>query len=434
MILAHTINVMIMKEKDFNENLIKFIKKGTCSYTCISEIKNVLEENGYKELEEQKEWTLNDNKYYIIRNDASIIAFEIPKDNANSFKVITTHSDTPSLILKPSGENIKENYLKYNIMPYGGLLNYGWLDHPLSLAGRVVIKKENKLLTKIVDFDKPLAVVPSVAIHQNSNANSSLDLNMQVDLQPIIGLSNNKSDWNKLLKEQVKEEIIDYDLFFYSYEEPRVINNNILVSPRIDNLTSVYAGLYSFLNSKSNDIKVYCSFNNEEIGSLTEEGADSTFLIDILKRLANELNIDITRTLANSFVISSDNTHAIHPNHVENADDTGVSYLGDGFTIIKESMSTTNAISSAVIKTICDKNNIKYQDSTSKNDISGGSTLSGISLRHVSVLSIDVGIPQLSMHSSVETCSLIDVYELYKMMKNFYKTNIKRKKDNVLID
>ena len=425
---------MIMKEKEFNENLIKFIKKGTCSYTCISEIKNVLEENGYKELEEQKEWTLNDNKYYIIRNDASIIAFEIPKDNANSFKVITTHSDTPSLILKPSGENIKENYLKYNIMPYGGLLNYGWLDHPLSLAGRVVVKKENKLITKIVDFDKTVAVVPSVAIHQNSNANSNLDLNMQVDLQPIIGLSNNKKDWNKILKEKIKEEIIDYDLFFYSYEEPRIINNNILVSPRIDNLTSVYAGLYSFLNSKSDSIKVYCSFNNEEIGSLTEEGADSTFLIDILKRLANELNIDITRTLANSFVISSDNTHAIHPNHVENADDTGIAYLGDGLTIIKESMSTTNAISSSVIKSICNKNNIKYQDSTSKNDISGGSTLSGISLRHVSVLSIDVGIPQLSMHSSVETCSLDDVYELYKMMKCFYKVNIKRKKDNVLID
>ena len=423
-----------MKEKEFNENLIQFIEKSTCSYTCISEIKKKLEENGFKELEEQKKWNIENNKYYIIRNDASIIAFEIPDNNVNSFKVITTHSDTPSLILKPSGENIKENYLKYNIMPYGGLLNYGWLDHPLSLAGRVVIKKENKLITKIIDFDKTVAIVPSVAIHQNSNANSNLDLNMQIDLQPIIGLSNNKEDWNKLLKEKIKEEIIDYDLFFYSHEEPIIINNNLLISPRIDNLTSVYAGLYSFLNSKSNSIKVFCSFNNEEIGSLTEEGADSTFLIDILKKISKEINIDITESLANSFVISSDNTHAIHPNHVENADDTGIAYLGDGFTIIKESMSTTNAISSSVIKSICNKNNIKYQDSTSKNDISGGSTLSGISLRHVSVLSIDVGIPQLSMHSSVETCSLKDVYELYKMMKYFYKTNIKRKKDNVEIE
>jgi len=414
--------------KKFNDNLIKFIKKSTCSFTCIKEIENILKNNGYKELFETDNWNLEGNKFYIVRNDASIVAFFIPKEVRESFSIITTHCDTPSLLLKPNGAYVKENYLKYNVMPYGGLLNYGWLDHPLSLAGRILIKEEDTLKTKIVDFKKPMLIVPSVAIHQNDKANINLDLNMQIDLQPIVALSKNKKTWDKIIG---NDKIVDYDLFAYNIEEPILIND-IFVSPRIDNITSVYASLESFLNTKSDNIKIFCSFNNEEIGSLTTEGADSSFLIDILKRIASYLNLDIAKTLANSFIISSDNTHAIHPNHTEYADDTGVLYLGKGFAIIKEEASTTNALSSSIIKEICNKNKIKYQDSTAKNDIAGGSTLSGISLRHVSVLSIDVGIPELAMHSSVETCSIKDIYELYKMMCAFYKTKI-IKKDNTII-
>ena len=318
-------------------------------------------------------------------------------------------------------------------MPYGGLLNYGWLDHPLSLAGRIIINKNSILKNKIIDFKKPMLIVPSVAIHQKTDSNTNLDLNMHIDMQPIMALTKSKNDWNKLLN--IKDKIIDYDLFAYNPSKPAIIgrNNELLVSPRIDNLTSVYSSLEAFLNSNSPNIKVFCAFNNEEIGSLTLEGADSNFLLDILKRIAGILNIDIASSLAKSFIISSDNTHAIHPNHTEYADDTGVAYLGEGLTIIREINSTTNAISSSIIKNICDKNNIKYQDSTAKNDIAGGSTLSGISLRHVSVLSIDVGISQLSMHSSIEICSLSDIYELYKMMKAFYNSKIERKKDTTII-
>lgn len=426
---------MMNMKKEFNDNLKKFIIKSTCSFTCIKEIEKRLKEKGYKELLEQDVWRLNGNKFYIIRNDASIIAIELPKRKSNVFSIITTHCDTPSLLLKPNGAYKKENYLKYNVMPYGGLLNYGWLDHPLSLAGRVIIKKDNNLETKIIDFKKAKLIVPSVAIHEKADSNTNLDLNMQIDLQPIVSLSN-KNIWNDILKKEVKDEIIDYDLFAYNNIEPVFIgkNNEILVSPRIDNLTSVYSGLESFLNSKSDNIKVFCSFNNEEIGSLTIEGADSNFLIDILKRISSHLNIDIASSLSNSFIISSDNTHAIHPNHTEYADDTGVCYLGNGVAIIKEEASTTNALSSSIIKALCNKHKIKYQDSTAKNDISGGSTLSGISLRHVSVMSIDVGIAQLAMHSSIETCSTKDIYELYKMMYIFYESNIKIKKGNIEIN
>ena len=421
--------------KLFKEKLVDFISNSTCSFTCVKEIQNILNNKGFIELKENKKWNLNNNKYYIIRNDASIIAFIIPKIIDNSFYIITSHLDTPSLLLKPNGSYNKEGYLKYNVMPYGGLLNYGWLDHILSLSGRIIIKNKNKLKTKIIDFKEPLLVIPSVAIHQNSNANSNLELNMQIDLQPILDLSNNSNIWNKLLNKKIKEEIIDYELFAYNLDKPKFIgiNKDILVSPRIDNLTSVYSSLNAFLDSNNDNIKVFCSFNNEEIGSLTQEGADSNFLLDILKRIASELKIDITKSLANSYVISSDNTQSIHPNHSEYADDTGVAYLNKGLTIIKESMSVTNSMSSSIIKVICDKNKIKYQDATSKNDISTGSTLSSLSLRHVSVLSIDVGISQLAMHSSLEICSYNDIKELYKMMTSFYNSKIIKRGNDIEI-
>ena len=414
--------------KKFNENLNNFILNSTCCYTCIEEIKKELNNNGFKELKEEDNWNLKSNKYYVVRNDASIIAFEIP-DASDAFSIVTTHSDTPSLQLKPSGEFTKEKYLKFNVMPYGGLLNYGWLDHALSLAGRVIVKKNGFLETKIIDFKKPLLIIPSVAIHQNDQANTNLDLNMQIDLEPILSINKNS------FKDLFEEEVVDYDLFAYNLDKPvnLGIDNELFVSPRIDNLTSVYSGLISFLNSKSKNIKVFCSFNNEEIGSLTVEGADSNFLLDTLKRIAGYCNIDIATSLSNSFIVSSDNTHAIHPNHNELSDDTGKLYMGRGFAIVKEPTSTTNAISSSIIKTICNKHRIKYQEATARNDLVGGSTLSGLSLRHVSVLSIDVGIAELAMHSSVEVCALKDIEYLYKMMKAFYEAKIIKDKNKIKI-
>ena len=423
-----------MKNNKFINELLSFIEESTSSFTCVQKIKKELLENGFIELYEQDKWTSIPNKFFVTRNEGSIIAIEIPKEKTNAFKIITTHCDTPSLLLKPNGAYTKEGYLKYNIMPYGGILNYGWLDHPLSLSGRVLIKEKNQLKSKIIDTKEPLLIVPSVAIHQNDKANTNLDLNMQTDLQPILSLSDIESDFKELIYPYTKGNVIDFDLYAYNGAKPVLIGKNkeILVSPRIDNLTSVYSALQSFTNSTSDKIKILCSFNHEEIGSLTEEGADSNFLLDILKRIAATLNIDIASSLSSSMIISSDNTHAVHPNHEEYADNTGKAYLGKGFTIIRESTTTTNGLSSSIIKTICKKNRVKYQDATSKNDLAGGSTLSGISLRHVSILSADIGIAQLSMHSSIETCSIKDVLELYKIMKTFYQTKFDLKKENII--
>lgn len=410
----------------FNNRLINFIKKSTCSFTCVNEIKEALNKNGYTELFESNLNEINTNKFYITRNDASIIAVEIPENKSDSFMIVTTHTDTPALLLKPNCAYTKEKYLKLNVMPYGGLLNFGWIDHPLSLSGRVIVKEKNSLKSKIINFEETILIIPSVAIHQKSNSNTNLKLNEQIDLQPIISLSDNINDFNKILKRRLKGKIIDYDLYAYNTESPKLIgiSKEILISPRIDNLTSVYSGLMGFINSKSSCIKVFCGFDNEEIGSLTEEGADSNFLLNILKKISAKLDFDLSASLQKSFIINSDNTHAVHPNHDEYADETGKSYLNKGVCIVREAGTSTNSISSSIIKTICKNNKIKFQDSTARSDTTGGSTLSGMNMRHVSILSIDLGIAQLSMHSSIETCGINDVYELYKLINCFYETKI----------
>jgi len=213
-------------------------------------------------------------------------------------------------------------------------------------------------------------------------------------------------------------------------EEPKLINEELLVSPRIDNITSVEASLESFLESKENNINVFCTFNSEEIGSLTKEGADSNFLMDTLKKIAASLKIDISTSLYQSFIISSDNTHAIHPNHPDLGDTTNKTYLNEGIVISKEIDSTTDALSSSIFKQICQKAKVPYQDSTSRNDMTTGSTLSGISLRHVSVTSIDIGLAQLAMHSSIECIGKNDVYNLYQAFLEFYQTTLKKEKKN----
>lgn len=422
-----------MEKRNLIENFCEFVKDGSCSFTAVAKISEILKSKGFKKLEETDKWQLETGNYFVTRNDATIIAFTIPEDYFSSFMICTTHCDSPSLCLKPQGEHEKNNYKKFNVMPYGGLLNYGWLDRPLSLAGRIVIKNnEQELTNKIIDLKEAIAVVPSVAVHQNDKANSNLDLNAQDDLQPIISLKTNQSlmDYIKDFY-QIDGEIMDYDLYFYNMEEPQLIGleKDLLVSPRIDNLTSVYSALQGFLESTNKAINVFVAFNNEEIGSLTKEGAESSFLLDILKRIATSLKLDLAKTLAHTFVVSSDNTHAIHPNHEEYMDDTGNLDINKGLAIVKEVNSTTDGYFSTLFKMICNQTKALYQDATIKNDISSGSTLSTLSLRHVSVKSIDIGIPQLAMHSSFECCGTEDIYYLYLAIKQFYQTYIKIDKE-----
>ncbi|MCI8574841.1 MAG: M18 family aminopeptidase, partial [Bacilli bacterium] len=408
--------------------------KGTCSFTVIDEIKKQLKDSHFKELHENEPWHITPGKYFITRNDASLIAFHIGSKNPNNFNIVTTHTDTPALALKPLNENFENGYLKLNIAPYGGLLNYGWLDRPLSIAGKIIVQKENTYQSKIIDLEEPLLVIPSVAIHQNAKANSNLDINSQIDLLPIIHFEEDTDIIRKLIHQKYKipkSQIDDYDLLLYTKEDSYLIGakKDILLSPRIDNLTSTFAALKGLLWAhQENNINVFCAFNSEEIGSLTMEGADSNFLLDTLKKIAASLQMDIVTSLSNSFIVSSDNTHAVHPNHPDLSDITNKIYLNKGIVILKEPMSTTTALSSTIFKNICKNAKVPYQNGTNRNDTTSGSTLSGLSLRHVSTTSIDIGLAQLAMHSSVETVGAKDCYYLYKALKQFYHTNIEHHK------
>lgn len=406
---------------NFNQGLIDLLKNGTCIFTCIKYLKNILQEHGYQELKENEIWKLKQDKYFIIRNDASLIAFNLPKQK-DKFKIVCTHGDTPAFSIKPSPEYYENGYLKLNIAPYGGILNYGFMDRPMSIAGRIITRNKKNYKKEIIDLKEPVAIIPSIAIHQNDSANSNLDLNTEVDLMPMISLKE-KDSLKDLVKKNtnITDEIFEYDLFLYNKEEPVIINNTFLASPRIDNLSCTYAGLESFLKSKTSDINLFVVFNSEEIGSNTLEGADSNFLIDTLKKLCAHLDLDLATTLNNSIIISIDNTHARHPNHDELSDHTNTPPLNSGIMIMKEINSSTNSISSTIFKHICENNKIKYSYYTSRNDYATGSTLAGASLKHVSINSLDIGLVMLAMHSSFEIIGLDDTYLLYKALKNFYE-------------
>ena len=428
-----------MKYQKFNEELFSFIKKATCAFTGINTIKEILLKNDFKELQENEKWDkLEENKYFVIRNDASIIAFTL--GNNDSFNITCTHIDTPAFMIKPKNTIYEKNYLKVNVRPYGGLLNYAWLDEPLSIAGRIIIKNNNTYYKEIVDFQKPLLCIPSVAIHQNDKANTNLYLNNQIDMLPIISLKDTKDPLKDLIKENLKlknnEEIGDYDLFLYNTTEPKYfgLENEFIISPRIDDLTCTFSALKAFVESKTNNnINLFCAFNSEEIGSLTKEGADSSFMMDILRRIADIIEKDIQILISNSTILSADNTHATHPNHPANSDVNNEALLNKGIVISKDEQSTTDSIYSSIFKGICEKAKVPYQDFVTKNDLTSGSTLSGISLRHVSIDSIDIGLGQLAMHGAKEIIGSLDTYYLYLAFLKFYELNIIKEKDRITL-
>lgn len=429
-----------MNENSFNRKLFKFINKATCSFTCIETIKKILIKNNYQQVFENKKYNFKFGKYFVIRNDSSIIAFNIGKEHKNSFNIICAHSDTPGFTLKPRNEIYEYNYLKINVAPYGGLLNYGWLDRPLSIAGRIITKKKNMYMKNIIDLKEVLCVIPSQAIHINSNANTNLDLNTQQDLIPIISLNQEKDIIKRIIKKRTNMnsniKICDYDLYLYSKDKPMYMGSNkeMILSPRLDDLTCTFATLQSFIdNDNDKNINVMCIFNSEEIGSLTKEGADSSFLIDTLKRICSSIDSDITVSLNNSLIVNADNSHAIHPNHPDKSDISNKSFLNKGILIVREKDTMTDSITSSIFKAICKKVNVPFQDSSSRNDMTTGATLSGLSIRHVSINSIDIGIPQLAMHSANEVIGSKDTFYLYKALKKFYDISIKYGKNSIKI-
>lgn len=413
------------------QELIKFIKKAHTTYQATTEAQNILNENGFIELNFQDSWQLLSNQgYYITKNDSSIIAFKIGNNLENlNLQLVASHNDSPTFKIKPNSVIVNNDYTRLNTEPYGGVIFSSWLDKPLGLAGKVMIKEGNVIQPKIVELS-PTVVIPNVAIHLNRGINENNALNANVDMPVLLGLKN--IDFNKVIKDTVGEvDILDYDLFLYNKEEGCLAgaNQELICAPRLDNLECYYTSLQSFLNAHNDDnINMWAGFNNEEVGA-SNNSADSTFLMDVIDGILDSLQmINKKRAiLARSMMVSADNAHAIHPNHPEKSDGTNNVKMNEGI-VIKYNAGlnyTTDSVSGSIFKALCEEAKVPYQSYTNRSDLRGGGTLGRVLLKQFSVVSVDIGLAQLAMHSSYETAGVADLESMYNALCKYYNTHVR---------
>lgn len=428
-------------KKQFAENLIDYIYDSPTAFNAVETSKDLLLENGFNELKMNEKWKLKvGGKYFITKNSSSLTAFVINSDNMqDGFRIIGSHSDSPTFRIKPNAEMTVENsYLKLNTEGYGGAILSTWFDRPLAIAGRVVLKSENVLCPRqeIININRPVCIIPNIAIHMNRSINDGYKFNKQKDTLPLVGLINDTLEKDDFLLNEIsrelnvdKKEILDFDLYLYEYEKGNIIgpSEEFISSSRLDNLSMAHASLHGLIDSKGkNGINIASIFDNEEVGSSTKQGADSNMLLNLLERICISLGKDreeFFSAIYSSFMISADLAHALHPNLVEKHDPTNKPIMGGG-PVIKISANqayTSDAFSSGVYKNICEKCGVKYQQFVNRSDERGGSTIGPISSTHLDINSVDIGSPILSMHSVRELGSVEDHFNIYKTFVEFYQ-------------
>ena len=423
------------------KNLTEFLKDSLTAYHVCDNLKAALAENGFLQLYETSDWNVSEGgKYYIVRG-GSIIAFTVDSLDDVSYKIVASHTDSPALKIKENALKAGEFYTTLNTETYGGGIWYTFFDRPLKIAGRVIVKKDSILESKTVTSPFTLTI-PSLAIHQNRNVNEGFSINKQVDLQPLVGLSNTGLTMENLLETVAGEEVLSHDLYLVNADTPYTfgVNDEFLASPRIDNLTSVYSSLQAFLtHEEKSGICVIASLNHEEVGSLSSQGADGDFLETTLRRIAYAFRFDdneLYKALASSFLLSADNAHALHPNHPEVNDPTNKTMLGGGVVIKSHAGCAyiTDAMSSAVVKTVLDNADVPYQYFANNSTIKSGSTLGCAALRHLGIQGADIGIAQLAMHSARECCALADCESIEKGMRTFFESTLHAVDGGILVE
>lgn len=428
------------------KQLFKFIENSPSCFHAIKTITEELKNEGFVEIKEKDTWQIEQGKkYYVTRNLSSVIAFKIPQNDFKSFNIVASHSDSPTFKIKENAEiEVKNKYVKLNTEKYGGMICSTWFDRPLSIAGRILVKENNAVKTHLVNIDKDLVIIPNLAIHMNREVNDGYTYNAQIDMLPLYGDNSSKGSLMKTIAKEAEveeESILDTDLFLYNRMNGTKIGSNeeYISSPRLDDLECAFTSLSAFLSENtSNSASVYCVFDNEEVGSGTKQGADSTFLYDVLRRINISLGKteeDYYRLISSSFMVSADNAHALHPNYTDKSDLTNKVYMNDGIVIKYNANQkyTTDAVSASIFKTICDSVDVPYQTFTNRSDILGGSTLGNISNAHVSLNTIDIGLAQLAMHSTYETAGAKDVTYMIDAIKAFYNTSIEQVEDGQYI-
>ncbi len=417
------------------EKFVELLNGSHSTFHAVSLMEKVLVDAGFIKLKENSTWQLENNRYYyMIKNGSSLIAFKIPEiANVKSVNIVASHSDSPVLKIKPIADMKDGHYNKLDVEVYGGPLLSTWADRPLSIAGRVTVKENGSVVSKLVDFNEDCAIIPNVAIHQNREANNGFKWNPQVDLLPMMGGEPKEDYFNERLAKLMnveKENILGHDLYLYNRDLARVWGENkeFVSGPKIDNLGNAFASLEAFINSYSNNsLNVLSICDNEEVGSRTKQGMASSLLLDVIERVFAAFYYvpsDVKAILANSFMVSADNAHAVHPNHPEMYDSVNQTYMNKG-VVIKTSASfsyVSDAVSVGVTKLLCDNAEVPYQLFANRSDSRGGGTLASIASSFLPINMVDVGCAQLAMHSSFETCGAKDLDYMIGFMSEFYNS------------
>lgn len=415
------------------EKLLDFIEKSPTAFQAVDEMQKRLTENGFEVLSEKEYWKLvPGGKYLVTRNNSALIAFCIPEKESRVFHIMASHSDSPSFKIKENPEiKVDNSYVKLNVEKYGGMLMAPWFDRPLSVAGRVIIRRNDGLEEKLVDIKRDLVMIPNLAIHMNREVNNCVAYNPQKDLQPLFAAGNTDRTLLEIIAEQTgvkKEDIISHDLFLYN-RMPGTIwgaDKEFVSSARLDDLQCAFASMEGLLRAQNHgSIAVHCVMDNEEVGSGTKQGAASTFLKDTLLRINMGLGRtyeEYLMTLAGSFMVSADNAHALHPNYTDKTDPTNHPVLNKGIVIKFNANQKycTDAVSAAIFKELCTKAGVPYQTFVNRSDIAGGSTLGNISNTQVPMNTVDIGLPQLAMHSPYETAGVKDTEYLVRAAEELF--------------
>lgn len=419
-----------------NSDLIEFIHSSPTAFHTVYNAATRLIEDGYTELFESEIWSLEDGgKYFVRRGDSSLIAFRIPEADFDGYQIVASHTDSPCFKLKPDFELTDKNYLRISADKYGGPVLSSWLDRPLAVAGRITVREGARVVTRLVESYGDVAVIPSLAPHVTLDRNAPLSLTS--DMYALLGTTSGKGELLADLADSVgvaPEDVISHDLYLVNRQKGLVwgTNGEFISSPRLDDIQCVFTSLTGFLLSNDDaNVPILAIFDREEVGSESANGGGSTFLPDTLERISvsmGKAHAEHLRLLSNTFFISADNAHGIHPNHPEVSDPNNRGALNSGIAIKHNAQGryVTDAESEAVLKTLCESADIPYFDYTNRSDMPGGSTLGHILQTNLSVSAVDIGLPQLSMHSSFETAGARDTEHAVNLFTAFYNAHIYR--------
>ncbi|MDE0746463.1 MAG: M18 family aminopeptidase [Porticoccaceae bacterium] len=430
----------IQNHDSFNADLVEFLDASPTPFHAVLSMKKMLLKAGFTELNELVEWTLEaGNRHFVTRNGSSIIAFVVGQDDlvTGGIRLVGAHTDSPCLMVKPQPEIVSHGYFQLGVEVYGGALLNPWFDRDLSIAGRVVYKNsKNQLKQKLVDFKTAVATIPSLAIHLDRNANSDHSVNAQTDIIPILMLgekgsasaSENPQAFRQLLSERFLGEgdaVLDYELCLYDTQPAAVIGlkSEFITSARLDNLLSCFVGAQAMIGASAAHTCLLVCNDHEEVGSVSAVGADGPFLENIVGRLSGDQSASVTSRIINkSLMMSCDNAHAAHPNFSNKHDSGHLPKLNGGPVVkvnVKQRYATTS-LTSSLFRQLCAELDIPVQTFVSRNDLGCGSTIGPVASARLGVPTLDVGIPQLAMHSCREITGADDPLRLTKVLLEFF--------------